>query len=372
MRPSDSPILFQDFSRLDPPVAERLVSAFAEVLNSGRFVLGERLTYFEESWSSTLNAGFAVGVGNGLDAIEIGLRSLKLPPGSEVITTPMTAQATVLGIMRAGLVPVLADISPDTGLLYPESVRRCITPRTRVLLLVHLYGQLGNMDEWTKLAQEADVLLAEDCAQAHLARYKGKFAGTFGEFGAFSFYPTKNLGAIGDAGAVVTNSPEIALFSSKFRNYGQTSRYHHDEHGMNSRLDELQAALLLAKLPYLEEETSRRRFIATRYRELVTNERIQFLSLPEDPLSHVHHLVVVRSAHRESLIAFLNEQNVETLIHYPIPVHRQEASREIRTDPHGLLNAELFATEILSIPAAPSLNDDEIEKVASALNSFSR
>ena len=363
-------IRMNDF-RADPPeLLEAELGACARVLRSGWYVLGEEVRRFEADWARVCGAREAVGTGNGLDAIEIGIRSLGLSPGDEIITTPMTAFATVLGIIRAGATPVLADIEPDTALLSPESVERYISPRTRALLLVHLYGQVRGMDRWGELCRRREILLLEDCAQSHRATWGGRTAGSFGAWGAYSFYPTKNLGAPGDAGALVTSDPKLAESARALRNYGQANRYEHVALGLNSRLDELQAAILAVRLEWLEEFTRRRQEIALCYLDSIDNPRVGLLAPPQQPASHVYHLFVVLSEERDRLAAYLRERGVETLIHYPIPAHRQPAWDCVDRNPAGLPNAERHARQCLSIPCHHNMTPEQTETVVRALNEF--
>ena len=238
-----------------------------------------------------------------MEAIEIGLRSLGIGPGDEVITTAMTAFATVLAVLRAGAIPVLADIDPMTGLLDLSSVKRCLTAKTKAVLLVHLYGHVSNMDSWVEFCSNHQVFLLEDCAQSHLAKWKGKSSGSFGKWGAFSFYPTKNLGALGDGGALVTWDKQVSEKAKILRNYGQSIRYHHPELGLNSRLDELQAALISVRFNWLDRFTERRKKIAKSYYEGISNPLIAFLSRPRDEENHVYHLFVILCEDRDDLFA---------------------------------------------------------------------
>jgi len=305
-----------------------------------------------------------------MDAIEIVLRAHDIGPGDEVITTPMTAFATVLAIIRAGAIPVLADIEPQTALLSKDSVQRCITSRTKAVLLVHLYGQVRDMTAWVELCAQREIALIEDCAQAHLAAWHGKVAGSFGAAGAYSFYPTKNLGAPGDAGMLVTNDERIAERAGRLRNYGQSVRYHHPELGMNSRLDEIHAAMLSERLKWLPEFTVRRRQIAMTYMAEIDTSLVCKPALPEEPSAHVYHLFVVTSDRRDALQAHLQEYGVQSLIHYPVPMHKQEPCRELACDPHGLSNSERHAATCLSLPCHPQMSDDDINAVIAAVNSF--
>jgi len=307
-----------------------------------------------------------------MDAIEITLRALGIGAGDEVITTPMTAFATVLAIIRAGATPVLADIEEDTALLSLESAERCLSPRTKAVVIVHLYGHVRAMDSWVAFCGQNRLALVEDCAQSHLATWKGKSAGSFGVAGAYSFYPTKNLGTAGDAGAIVTNDGGLADRARRLRNYGQSVRYHHPDLGLNSRLDEIHAAMLSARLEWLEEFTRCRRRIAARYSEEIDNPAIRLLRQPEEESAHVHHLYVLCCESREDLQAHLNQHLVQTLIHYPIPVHRQERTTHIPRAPTGLEVSEKHAQTCLSIPCHPQLSDADAESVIAAVNSFQR
>ena len=340
------------------------------MLKSGWYVLGPNVAQFEKSWASYLGIDHAIGVANGMDAIEIGLRTLDLPAGAEIITTPMTAFATVLAVLRSGLVPVLADIDSSTGVMDLESVERCISSRTKGILLVHLYGRATDMDAWQALAKKHDVLLFEDCAQSHGARWNGKSLGTFGAFGAWSYYPTKNLGALGDGGAITTNSASLADKIRIFRNYGQSERYHHPVIGMNSRLDEIQAAILIERLARLNEFTERRRDIADEYWRSMAHPEILLLERPKVRENHVHHLFVVKTKKREALMAHLKYHSVESLIHYPIPVHHQKQCIDLRRDPEGLRACEEFSRECLSLPIHPQISDSDRKAVIDAINSF--
>jgi dTDP-4-amino-4,6-dideoxygalactose transaminase len=357
--------------RAEPEALLRAELAACErVLRSGWWILGEEVAAFEREWAEWLQAPHAVGCGNGLDAIEIGLRALEIGAGDEVITTPMTAFATVLAILRAGATPVLADIDADTAMLDPESVRRCIGPRTKAILVVHLYGQIGPVAELASLAAERGLLLLEDCAQAHGAKFGGKPAGSFGAFGAWSFYPTKNLGAVGDGGALTTSSASIAEAARSLRNYGQSVRYHHPMLGMNSRLDELQAGMLRERLRYLDEWTGRRRQIARAYVSGTRNRQIRVLPPPADAERHVHHLFVVNVSRRDELQIHLKKHNVDSLIHYPIPIHLQEPCRQIARDSSGLERAEAHARSCLSLPCHPAMTQQDVDQVIAALNQF--
>lgn len=363
-------ILMNDFKAEPPSLRAAMLAAARRVIESGWYVLGSEVSGFEKEWSALCGVGYGVGVGNGMDAIEIVLRALDIGRGDEVITTPMTAFATVLAIRRAGATPVLADIEPDTALLSLESARRCLSSKTKAVVLVHLYGQVRQMIAWQTFCQENGIALVEDCAQAHMATLQGKVAGGFGMAGAYSFYPTKNLGALGDAGMLVTNNQALAERSERLRNYGQSMRYHHTELGMNSRLDEIQAAMLGERLKFLPEFTERRQQIALAYRIGINNPLIDQLASPEELGAHVYHLYVINCKQRDLLQAKLQEKHIQTLIHYPICIHKQAPFHSIKRDPENLSMSERHAATCLSLPCHPQMSDAEVSRVIAAVNSF--
>ena len=363
-------ILMNDFKAEPLQLRETVLKAVKRVVDSGWYVLGNEVSAFEKQWAATCGVAYGVGVGNGMDAIEIALRALNIGPGDEVITTPITAFATVLAIYRAGATPVLADIDPGTALISIDSAGRCITPRTKAIVLVHLYGQVRSMDLWTVFCAKHGVTLIEDCAQAHQATWHGRVAGSFGMVGAYSFYPTKNLGALGDAGMLVTDDEMLAERAGRLRNYGQTSRYHHPVLGLNSRLDELQAAILAARSKWLPQFTERRQEVAVAYRKGIRNPDVVCLVGPQDPMAHVYHLFVVTCDKRDALQSHLQDHQVQTLIHYPIPVHAQEPCRNVARDPQGLVNSQHHALTCLSLPCHPQMTSKDIAAVISAVNTF--
>jgi len=364
-------VTMNDFKGEPEALIAAQVAACERVLRSGWWILGQEVAQFESEWQKWLGTDHAVGCANGLDAIEIGLRALAIGPGDEVITTPMTAFATVLAILRAGATAVLADVSPSDAMLDPASVKRCLSPRTKAILLVHLYGQIGPVEELGALAKQQGVWLLEDCAQAHGARWQGASAGSFGSFAAWSFYPTKNLGAVGDGGALTTCDATLAQTARSLRNYGQSVRYHHPLVGMNSRLDELQAAILRERLRYLQQWITRRRQVADTYSAGIRNPLVTLMPVPStDRERHANHLFVVTTQHRERLQAHLKGNGVESLIHYPIPVHAQEPCRELRRDPQGLGQAEKHAATCLSLPCHPGLADEQVRHVIEMVNQF--
>lgn len=363
-------IPMNDFKADPEDLIQDELKSVERVIRSGWYVLGKELQSFEQEWSAACAVPHAVGVGNGMDAIEIGLRALGIGPGDEVITTPMTAFASVLAIMRAGAVPVLADILEDSALLDPESVRARITPKTKAVLLVHLYGQVRSMDKWVALCREKGIALLEDCAQAHLAGSEGVVAGGFGEWGAYSFYPTKNLGTAGDGGALVSRNGQIAEKSKILRNYGQDKRYYHSDVGLNSRLDEVHAALLSARLKWLPGFTERRREIAKAYHSGINNPRIKTLARPLARENHVYHLFVILCDARDELSRHLTARKVENLIHYPVPMHKQAACGAVFPQGLSLPRAEAHAANCLSVPCHHNMSLAQAEDVIKALNDF--
>lgn len=363
-------ILMNDFKAEPKEIRQAMLAAVERVLESGWYVLGNELTDFERQWAQLCGVQHGVGVGNGMDAIEVALRALDIGQGDEVITTPMTAFASVLGIHRAGAQPVLADIDTTTGLMDIASAERCITPKTRAILLVHLYGQVRDMAAWVALCKARGIELIEDCAQAHYARLDGKVAGSFGRAGAYSFYPTKNLGAVGDGGMMVTADAALAERAAKLRNYGQSVRYSHPELGLNSRLDEVQAALLKVRLSWMDGFTARRQAIAQQYRSGITSSKVTLLAAPQEPSAHVYHLFVLHCQEREAFQKHMAAQQVQTLIHYPIPVHEQPPCLDIPRDPQGLGQAQAHAATCVSIPCHPQMSDADVSAVIAAVNAF--
>jgi len=363
-------ILMNDFKAEPTALKEEMLAAVSRVIDSGWYVLGKEVASFEQAWAGVCGVLHAVGVGNGMDAIEIALRSLDIGPGDEVITTPMTAFASVLAILRAGAIPVLADIDADTALLNRESVTRCISPKTKALILVHLYGQVRDMDAWVQFCESHNIYLIEDCAQSHLAAWQGYVAGSFGKVGAYSFYPTKNLGALGDGGMLVTKDAVVAERASRLRNYGQSVRYHHPEIGMNSRLDEIHAAMLQVRLKWLPEFTLRRQEIAQQYMQSIQNALLRKLVAPREVAAHVYHLYVIACEQRDALQKHLESFGVQTHCHYPVPVHYQESCKDIRRDPQGLAVSERHAMTCLSLPCHPLMSDEDVDVVIEAVNQF--
>ena len=346
--------------------AEAVQAAIARVLQRGWFVLGPELDAFEREFAAACATPHAVGVGTGTDALAIALRALGIGPGDEVITSPLSAAYSALAIMMTGARPVFADIDPERMTLDPRAAAAAVTPRTAAIMPVHLYGQAADMPAIAAVADRHGLAIVEDCCQAHLATCGGRPVGSFGAAAAYSFYPTKNLGALGDGGALTTPDTAVADRARRIRNGGQTDRYHHTEFGVNSRLDELQAAVLRARLPLVAGWTTRRRALAALYRRALAGTDTIEVPPEKDP-GHVYHLFAVRSGGREAMQAHLKSNGVETLIHYPIPIPHQQAVAV--TEPADCPVANCVCAEVFSLPLYPSLPDAAIRQVADALGS---
>jgi dTDP-3-amino-3,4,6-trideoxy-alpha-D-glucose transaminase len=338
-------------------------AAIARVVDRGWFVLGPELEAFEKEFAAACRAPYAIGVGTGTDALALALRVLDIGPGDEVITSPLSAAYSALAIMMVGARPVFADIDPDRLTLDPRTVEASVTPRTRAIMPVHLYGQPADMPALMKIAARHQLQVVEDCCQAHLATCEGAPIGSFGAAAAYSFYPTKNLGALGDGGALTVADATLAARLRRLRNGGQTDRYQHLEFGINSRLDEMQAAVLRARLAWLPRWTSERRALATEYRHLLAGAPVAVP--PERDPGHVYHLFPVLSRDRNSLQGQLKARGVETLIHYPVPIPRQPALAPERPDQCPI--ADRVCGEILSLPLHPGLTRQAVEEVVAAL-----
>ena len=364
-------VRFANFGRSIEGMRPALDRAADRVLASGWLVLGPEGKAFEEALAGFVGSAHAVGCGSGTDAIELALRALGVGAGDEVITQANTCVPTVAAIARAGATPVLCDVEPDGATMDPESLAAAIGPRTKAVVTVHLYGQCADMRAICGIAREHDLHVVEDCAQAIGASFDGAAAGTSGSLGCFSFYPTKNLGALGDGGAVVTDDPDLADRLRKLRVYGQESRYRHELEGVNSRLDELQAAFLGAKIEHLGAWNARRRKIAAAYSAALDGGSARPLAvLPRR--EHAFHLFVVDAGDRDGYRESLAAQGVETLIHYPLPIHRQPAYAGLAAGPVPLPVSERLAERVLSLPIYPELTDAEVEHVASAVRAVDR
>ncbi len=350
---------------------EELLEACANVIDSGWYINGGALERFEENFAKYCGARYCIGVANGLDALTLTLKAWKLlgrvSAGDEVIVPGNTYIASVLAVTESGLVPVLVEPDEATFNLSPEAVRAAITPRTRVILPVHLYGRIAPMPEIMVIAKEHDLLVLEDSAQAHGAVTQERKAGAWGDASGFSFYPGKNLGALGDAGAVTTNDEELAVTLRALRNYGSHEKYKNLYVGVNSRLDEIQAAMLDVKLKYLDNEVQRRRHIAGMYSSGISNEAIR-LPLHGELGEHVWHLYVIRTEAREAFKSHLQARGVQTLVHYPIPPHKQQAYQELNK--LDLPVTEAIHEQVLSLPMDPTMSEADILRVIEACNSF--
>jgi dTDP-3-amino-3,4,6-trideoxy-alpha-D-glucose transaminase len=342
-------------------------AAIERVVASGWYVLGPEVTAFEHEFAAACGAAHAVGVGTGTDAIALALRALGIGAGDEVITTPLSAAYTALAVLMTGARPVFADIDAERLTIDPAAIAAAVTPRTRAIVPVHLYGQAAEMRAIAHIASRHALAVVEDCCQAHLAASDGRPVGTIGIAGAFSFYPTKNLGALGDGGAIVTNDADLARRVMLLRNGGQTDRYHHELPGVNSRLDELQAAILRARLPYLTRWTAARRTLAAEYRTALAGAPAVVVP-PERDAGHVYHLFVIRSRRRDRLQAGLREHGIETLVHYPLPIPRQPALAA--SLPAECPRADAACAELVSLPLHPGLTSQDVARVASAIRDF--
>jgi dTDP-3-amino-3,4,6-trideoxy-alpha-D-glucose transaminase len=343
-------------------------AAIGRVLDSGWFVLGPEVTAFEHEFAAAAGAGHAVGVNTGTDAIALALRAAGVAPGDEVITSPLSAAYSALAIDMAGARPVFADIDRTRLTIDPAAVAAAVTPRTTAILPVHLYGQPADMDAIAAVAARHGLLVVEDACQAHLATVAGRPVGRGSAAAAYSFYPTKNLGALGDGGAVATDDAALADRVRRLRNGGQSSRYHHDERGVNSRLDEVQAAILRARLPGLAAATADRRRLAAAYRQALAGAPIEVP--PECDAGHVYHLFPVLAEARERFQDHLLRHGVETLVHYPVPIPRQPAAQPWRPDPCPV--ADQVCARVASLPLYPSLAAAAQDAVVAAVLAFER
>lgn len=366
-------INFLDLKSLNARYQQELKDACARVIDSGWYIMGNELAEFENEFANYCGVKHAIGVANGLDALILVLRAWKalgkLQVGDEVIVQANTYIASILAITANDLVPVLVEPDPNSYNLDPIRIQAAITPKTKAILPVHLYGQLSPMPELLAIANEHQLLVLEDCAQAHGAEMDGRRAGNWGHAAGFSFYPGKNLGALGDAGAVTTNDDELALTIKALRNYGSHKKYENLYVGINSRLDEIQAAMLRVKLRYLEKDTQRRQAIAAEYCTRITNPAIK-LPAVKDTLSHVWHLFVIQSADRDSLQKYLANIGIQTLIHYPIPPHKQQAYSEWNKENFPI--TEQIHKQILSLPMDPTMDENSVSVVISAVNSYAQ
>lgn len=362
-------IPFVSFLPMEKELDQELRNAFERVYSRSWYILGEEDKAFEQAFASYLGVNNCVGVGNGLDALVLTLRALKIGPGDEVIVPSNTYIASVLAISYAGATPVLVEPDIDTFNINPHLIESAITGKTKAIMPVHLYGQACDMDPVMKIADKHGLFVIEDCAQAHGATYKGKKVGTFGNAAGFSFYPGKNLGALGDSGAVVTDNDELASEIRALSNYGSDYKYHHILKGINSRMDEMQAAFLSVKLPHLDRMNQERRRIADMYSSKINNPKV-ILPAVNPECVPVWHIYGIRCEERDALENFLKERGIGTNKHYPTPIHLQEAYKDLAISEGALPIAEKISKTELSLPVYYGMTDEEIQYVIDSVNEF--
>jgi len=343
--------------------------AISQVLEGGIFIMGENTSAFEKEFSSYCSTSHCIGTASGTDAIFLTLKALGVGKGDEVITCSNSFIATALAITNTGATPIFADASQENFNILPKSLEEKISPKTKAIIPIHLFGQPSPMNEISEIASKHSIPVIEDACQAHGALYNSKKAGSLSDAACFSFYPSKNLGCYGDGGAITTNNSELHEKLSLLHNYGQTKKYHHSIKGFNSRLDEIQAAVLRVKLKKLDSWNKQRRKNAAQYKKLVSNPCIS-LPIEEPYATHVFYQYVVKSEKRDALQSHLTANHIPTIIHYPVPIHLQPAYSELKLSKGTLPNTEELAGQILSLPVYPELSQQQIELAASALNSF--
>ncbi|GAB4296372.1 MAG: DegT/DnrJ/EryC1/StrS family aminotransferase [Oscillatoriaceae cyanobacterium] len=365
---------FVDFEPMHRPIQGKIETAIQSVVQRGDFVLGQTLAEFETAFAAASGVEYGVGVGCGTDAIGLGLQACGIGPGDEVLLPTNTFIATLIGVIRAGATPILVDCDPETALIDLEAAAKAITPQTRAIVPVHLYGQMVSPSQLLDLARCHNLIIIEDAAQAHLAEREGYRAGSIGTAAAFSFYPSKNLGAFGDGGILVTKDANIATKMRSLRNYGAPQKYLHTEKGTNSRLDSIQASILHAKLPYLAQWNQQRYRAATQYDralEPFSSKGIFPIQNHSGP-GHVYHLYVIRITpaapiNRQTLQEELAKQGIQTGIHYPIPCHLQPGYQSLGYHPGDFPHSEALAQQILSLPMYPGLSENQIDQVVTAI-----
>lgn len=361
-------ISFLDLQKINSRHNAEFNEAILGVLDSGWYILGEAVKHFEEAFATYCETKHCIGVANGLDALILILRAYGYGPGDEIIVPSNTYIASILAISAVGATPILVEADLNTYLIDPSNIEEKITKNTKALMLVHLYGQACKMDEINHIANKYNLKIIEDSAQAHGACYKNKRVGNLGDASGFSFYPGKNLGALGDGGAITTNDDKLAETLRALRNYGSHKKYENLYKGMNSRLDELQAALLSVKLKYLDADNQRRREISQTYRKEINNPKIILPSVYESEEAHVWHLFVIRSTERNKLQEYLQNKGIQTVIHYPIPPHQQQAYAEWNHLKFPI--TEQIHEQVLSLPISPVMSNSDVEKVVETVNKF--
>lgn len=347
---------------------KQIDQAVQRVLESGHYILGGELEKFESDFEKFLGAGYVAGCASGTEAIYLALAAAGVTTGDEVLVVAHTAVPTISAISMTGATPVFVDIDAETYVMDVDLVESKITEKTKAIVPVHLYGQMADMDPLVEICNKHKIMLLEDCAQSTGATYKGKVAGTIGDYGSFSYYPSKNLGAFGDGGAISTNSRENFDKLVMLRNYGQSKRYYHDIIGINSRLDEMQAAILSAQIPFVEEWNERRREIAARYNAGLAD--IVKTPVEAEGRKHVYHLYVIQTEYRDELQEYLLEQGIQCLIHYPNPAHLQKAYSFLGYKPGSLPQTEKAVKRILSLPMFPELTNEQVDAVIDGIKSF--
>jgi dTDP-4-amino-4,6-dideoxygalactose transaminase len=358
-----------DLTRQYRVLSEEIDAAVKRVLDGGWYILGEETRSLEAEFAAYVGANYGVGVASGTDALTLALQAVGVEPGDEVITVSHTAVATVVAVERAGARPVLIDIDPITFTMDPAQLESSISIRTRAILPVHLYGHPADVEPILAIARRHGLAVIEDCAQAHGASYRGQLVGSWGDAAAFSFYPTKNLGAMGDGGMVVTKQIELAERLRLLRQYGWVSRYVSQVKGSNSRLDELQAAILRVKLRYLAGWNEQRYELATHYATSLQNTHLVLPRAVGD-VTHVYHLYVVRVKERDALLAYLCERGINAQVHYPVPVHLQPAYADLGLVPGSLPETERAAAEVLSLPLYPEMGREALESTSEAIQEW--
>ncbi|WP_432713982.1 DegT/DnrJ/EryC1/StrS family aminotransferase [Pedobacter sp.] len=359
-------IEYENLFLLNKPFTERYKESFADSLEKGWFILGNKVLQFEKEFASYCGSNYCAGLASGLDALVLALKYFDFPKGAEVIVPSNTYIATILAICQNGLVPVLVEPDLDTYNIDPAKIEEKISPNTKAILVVHLYGKACNMDPILAIAAQNGIKVIEDCAQSHGATYKGKMTGTFGHFGAFSFYPTKNLGALGDAGALITSDTEVIEKIKAMRNYGCHEKYHNSYIGVNSRLDEIQAGFLSVKLPFLDDINAHKKKLAALYQENLKPEFTR--PVIHEDYKDVNHIYTVRHQERDKLKAYLLKNNIKTEIHYPIPPHQQKALKGSIKGSFPI--AELIHRTTLSLPISYFHTEQQVEQVITVMNKF--
>jgi dTDP-4-amino-4,6-dideoxygalactose transaminase len=365
-------IPFYSLKATHASVENQVLDAIQAVYSHSSFILGEKVAQFERDFASFSGVKSCISVASGLDALILALKAIDVKAGDEVIVPSHTFIATALAVSHVGATPVFAEPNPKTFTIDPSNIAQRISKKTKAVIPVHLYGQPCDMAEILDISRDANIAVIADSAQAHGSRYRGQSIGSFGDLSAYSFYPTKNLGALGDGGAITTNREDLVLKLQKLRNYGSTQKYHHAVLGYNSRLDELQAAVLSVKLKELDQRNRERQEIAGWYNENLKDLNTVTPQFKPEYIDSVYHLYVIQSERRDELQKFLLDQKIETLIHYPVPIHQQDCYRHLDIRPGSLPVAERLAKTLLSLPLFPGISRDQVDHVCSTISDFYR